>query len=149
MSKEAPNFEKIAIEAGTFTSDAISTIWDILQDMRLAVRKGTRRATEVIEPRVLEVNAAASVDDLDLAGASVVNFTGSSAMNFTGMRAPDTGKTRTVFVSVTGTGTITAKHLVTSEAANQLSMTAGVDKTLATGAGMTFVYLNGKWREVS
>src|SRR3990167_9588678 len=124
---ESPNFEKIAEEAGQHTSDAISLLWQVLDASRAEERKDFRKATERLEPKVKAVTAAASVDNLDTEGASIVAFIGTTAQNFTGMRAPETGKSRIVIVLVQGSGTITAKHGATSETANQLVNTSGAD----------------------
>lgn len=149
LTIESPNFEKIAKEAGQFTSDAIGLLWAALNDTRKTERIDFRLTRDILAPKLKQVDAGASVDNLDLEGCSVVEFTGSSAQNFTGMRAPETNRTRVVFVSVTGSGTITAKHALTSETGNQLSNASGADVSLATGAGIIYVYLSGKWREVA
>lgn len=149
LTIEAPNFEKITKEAGQFTSDAISTLWAALNLTRQELRVGVRMATDIAAPKVLTLAPSASVNDLDLQGCSVLSFTGSSAVNFTGMRAPETNHTRIVYVQVNGSATITAKHNATSETANQLTHGSGADVTLATGAGIIYVYLAGKWREVA
>lgn len=149
LTIESPNFEKISSEAGQFTADAIAILWAALNDTRRSERVDFRRASERLEPKVLAISPTASVDNLDLQGASILHFAGSTAVNFTGMRAPETGKSRVVFVLVTGSATITAKQAVTSESANQLSNTSGADVALATGAGIVYVYLSGKWREVA
>lgn len=149
LTIESPNFEKIDKEAGQFTSDAISTLWAALNDTRKAERVDFRLAKDLMEPKVLVVSASSSVNNLDLAGSSVIQFTGSSAQNFTGMRAPETGKTRIVIVTVTGSGTITAKHNATSEAANRLSNSSGADVALATGASAIYIYLSSLWRQVT
>jgi len=146
---EAPNFEKISKEAGQFTSDAINLLWAAINDTRATERRGHRQATEMLAPKVLTIDAAASVNDLDLEGASVVSFIGTSAQNFTGARAPDTGKTRILFIQVNGSGTITIKHNVTSETANQFVCSTGADTARATGSGIVFAYLSSKWREVA
>jgi hypothetical protein len=145
---EAPNFEKINKEAGQFTSDAVGLLWAALNDTRKTDRIGTRLAQEQLAPKVIQVDAAASVNNLDLQGGSVVEFTGSSAQNLTGFRAPETGKSRLVIVYTSGSGTITAKHQVTSESANQLFTVGGADSTLSTGVGAVFVYLSSKWRQI-
>lgn len=149
LTIESPNFEKIEKESGQFTSDAIALLWAALNDTRATMRRAFRLASETLEPKVLTLAAGASVDNLDLQGASIVSFTGGTAQNLTGFRAPETGKSRIVFVQVNGAGTITAKHALTSETANQLSNASGADVALATGAGIVYVYLEGKWREVA
>jgi hypothetical protein len=146
---EAPNFEKIAKEAGNFTSDAINLLWSALNDTRATERRDFRAASEQVAPKVLTLSPSATVSDLDLDGASVVSFIGSSAVNFTGMRAPETGRTRVVFIQVSGSATITAKHNATSETANQLTNMSGADVSLSTGKGIIYVYLASKWREVA
>jgi hypothetical protein len=149
LTIESPNFEKITKEAGQFTSDAISLLWAALNDTRKSMRTGIRQAQETIQPKIKSLAPSASVDNLDLEGASIVSFTGANAVNLTGFRAPETGASRIVFVQVNGSGTITAKHNLTSETANRLSNTSGADVTLATGAGIIYVYINSLWREVA
>lgn len=143
---QSPNFDKITKEAGQFTSNAIYDLWILVNDNVLQSK--VRRATERVAPKVLTVSAAASVDNLDLEGSSIVSFTGGSAQNFTGMIAPETGASRVVFVQVNGAGTITLKHNVTSEATNQLVCSSGADTARATNTGAVFAYLEGKWRQV-
>lgn len=149
LSIESPNFEKISEEAGQFTSDAINLLWAALNDTRATERRDVRRATDILAPKVLTISPSASVDNLDLQGCSILLFAGSSAVNFTGMRAPETGHSRVVMVSVQGSGTITAKHNVTSETANRLHNESAADVTLAQRAGIIYVYLSGAWREVA
>lgn len=146
---EAPNFEKIAKEAGQFTSDAINLLWAAINDTRATERRDHRMASEQLAPKVLTVDAAASINDLDLEGASIVSFVGASAQNFTGIRAPETGKSRIAFIQVNGAGTITIKHSVTSETANQFVCSTGADTARATGTGIVFAYLSSRWREVA
>jgi hypothetical protein len=149
LTIESPNFEKISKEAGQFTSDAISTLWSALNDTRKTERVDFRLARDLIAPKVLPLAASASVDNLDLAGCSVIQFTGSTAQNFTGMRAPETGVTRIVLIHNTGAGTITAKHNATSEATNRLSNSTAADVALATGASRLYIYLSSLWRDVT
>jgi hypothetical protein len=78
-----------------------------------------------------------------------VSFVGSSAQNFTGIQAPETGISQIVIVHVSGSGTITVKHELTSEAQNQISTSSGSDVTLSTGNGIILAYLASKWREVA
>ena len=146
---ESPNFEKIAKEAGSFTSDAINLLWIALNDTRKSERQDFRQAVDLLAPKVLSIAPAASVDNLDLEGGSIVSFTGSTAVNFTGMRAPDTGKSRVVFVQVSGSATITAKHQVTSDAANRLVNNTGLDVSLTTDKGALYVYLASRWRHIA
>lgn len=146
---ESPNYEKISKEAGQFTADAINLLWAALNDTRATERRDVRRATEIVAPKFISLTAAASVNDLDLEGSSVVSFIGADAHNFTGMRAPETGQTRIVFVQVNGTGTITVKNNATSEAANRIITSIGGDLAMTQGTGMIFVYLAGNWKEVA
>jgi hypothetical protein len=149
LTIESPNFEKISKEAGQFTSDAISTLWSALNDTRKTERIDFRLARDIMAPKVLPLAASASVDNLDLAGCSVIQFTGSTAQNFTGMRAPETGITRIVLIHNTGSGTITAKHNATSDTANRLSNSTAADVALATGASRLYIYLSSLWRDVT
>jgi hypothetical protein len=148
LTIESPNFDKINSEAGQFTSDAVSLLWFALNDTRASQRRGIRTAQERLEPKTIQKAPAASVNDLDLEGASVVEFTGSSSVNLTGFRAPETGHTRFLITYVSGTGTITAKHLATSESANQLFTSTAGDHAMATGGSALWIYLSGKWRQV-
>lgn len=149
LTIESPNFEKISSEAGQFTSDAISLLWAALNDTRSVERRDFRRVSERMEPKVLTLAPSASVDNLDLQGASILHFTGANNVNFTGMRAPETGYSRVVLVQSGGSGTITAKHNVTSEMANQLTNATGLDYSMTTGKGIIYAYLSSKWREVA
>jgi hypothetical protein len=149
LTVEAPNFEKIADEAGDATSNAISILWAALNDTRAVERRDFRRASETISPKVLSIAPSASVDNLDLTGASVLSFTGASSVNVTGFRAPETNRTHILYCHVGGAGTMTFKQTATSESQNQLSMATGADVARATGAAIVFVYLNNKWREVA
>jgi hypothetical protein len=148
LTVQSPEFERIVKEAGKFTSDAMSTLWYALIDLKRSQRVDTRRAQDLLEPRVIEVNAAASVNDLDLQGCSVVLFTGTTAQNFTGMRAPETGRSRVVLIYVFGSGTITAKQTVTSDTGNQLDNKTAADTAFATRGGAVYCYLSNKWRQV-
>lgn len=144
-----PNFQKINKEAGQFTSDAISLLWNALNDTRATERRDVRQLNESLAPKVKTIAAAASVNDLDAEGASIVSFTGGTAQNFTGIRAPETGRSRVMFIQVNGAGTITIKNSATSQAGNQFVTNTGADVAKATGTGCVFVYLEGKWRQVS
>jgi hypothetical protein len=149
LTIESPNFEKINKEAGQHTADAINLLWAALNETRKDERVHYRLASEQIAPKVLIQTPSASVDNLDLEGASIVSFQGSNSVNLTGFRAPDLNTSRVVIVHVSGAGTITAKHNVTSEALNRLSNASGADVTLATGGGIIFAYIAGAWREVA
>lgn len=144
---EAPNFEKISKEAGQFTADAINLIWLAINDTRATERRDHRQASDILAPKVLSVTAAASVNNLDLEGSSVVSFIGGTAQNLTGIRAPETGKTRLAFIQINGAGTITIKHNTTSETGNQIVLSTGADTARATNSGIVLAYLSGKWRE--
>jgi hypothetical protein len=148
LTIESPKFEDIEKEAGPNTSDAINLLWIALNDTRKNERIDFRRAKDILAPKVLTIDASASVNNLDLQGCSVVSFIGSTAQNLTGFRAPSTGESRFVIVQVSGAGTITAKQAATSETANQLRHISGADVTLATDAAIQYVYLIGKWRQV-
>ena len=149
LTIESPNLEKITKEAGQFTSDAISTLWAALNDTRRTERVNSRLAKEMLAPKVLTVVAAASVDNLDLEGASIVSFSGGTAQNFTGMRAPETNQSRVVFVQVSQAGTITIKNSLTSESQNQFVTNTGADVAKTVGTGAVFAYLVSKWRQVA
>lgn len=149
LTIESPNFDKIDKEAGQFTSDAINVLWTTLNYLMKQERTHARLAAEQIRSKIKQVSAAASVDNLDLEGASIVEFTGGSAQNFTGMRAPETGQSRVVIVYTSGAGTITHKHQVTSESANQLTLASGADTAAATGACVVYAYISSKWKEVA
>jgi len=145
---ESPNFDKIAVEAGDFTAEAVNSLYLSINELRRSIQF-LNIATDVLTPRVITLSPSASVDNLDLSGCSVVSFVGSSAQNFTGIQAPETGISQIVIVHVSGSGTITVKHELTSEAQNQISTSSGSDVTLSTGNGIILAYLASKWREVA
>lgn len=149
LTIESPNFEKISKEAGQFTMDAINLLWAALNDTRKNERIDFRMAKEIVAPKVLNIAQTANMDNLDLQGCSVLSFSGTSSVNLTGLRAPDTGDTRMVIIQVNGTGTITVKHNVTSETANQFFNKASADVTLATNAAGIWLYLSPKWRQIA
>jgi hypothetical protein len=149
LTIESPNFEKINKEAGQHTSDAVGLLWAALNDTRKTERVDFRQARDIMAPRVLSLNQTAAVDNLDLAGASVVEFTGTVGINFSGIKAPETGRTRIVTVYVTGSGGVTLLHDSTSESANRFTMTTGANRLLSTQDGLILIYLSGKWREVN
>lgn len=149
LTIESPNFERISKEAGQFTMDAINTLWAALNDTRSDVRRLTRLARNVAEYGSLVLAPSASINNLDLGETSIVSFTGGTAQNFTGMKAPETGKSRVVWVQNNQVGTITAKNNATSETANQLTNSTGADYAITTGKGIIYAYLASKWREVA
>lgn len=146
---ESPNFEKIDKEAGGFTSNAIATLWAALNDTRATERRDFRRASNNVSPGLLTLAPAGSTDNLDITNFGIISFTGASAQNFTGMRAPETGDAKIMFCQVSGAGTITFKHNVTSETANQLTNASGADVARTTGQGIIYAYLASKWREIA
>lgn len=148
LSIESPSFEKVTKEAGPFTSNAINILWQAANDTRAVERRDFRRASETLAPALLEISAAASVDNQNLNSASAVSFTGASAQNLTGFKAPETGECRLLFVQVRGAGTITVKHNVTSETANRIITSTGADVSLTTGKGMVLMYAGSNWRQV-
>lgn len=149
LTIESPNFEKINKEAGQHTSDAIYLLWAALNDTRKDERTHYRLSRDMIKPKVLIMAPTASVDNLDHQDSSILSFQGSTSVNLTGIRAPETGVAQVMIIHVSGSGTITAKHEVTSETANQISLASGADVTLSTGSGIILAYLAGKWREVA
>lgn len=146
---ESPNFEKIAAEAGQFTSDAVNLLWSAINDTRDTERRDARQNQEVVAPKVLTLTPSASVDNLDLQGASVLSFEGASGQNLTGFRAPETGRTRVLYIQVLGAGTITVKNNATSETPNRILTQTGADVALTTNLGMILVYLSSRWRQVA
>lgn len=149
LTIESPNTERITKEAGQFTADAVGVLWAALNDTRASQRRGERLAREMIAPKVLTISAAASVDNLDTQGASVVYFTGTTAQNLTGFRAPETGQTRVLFIYIGGTGTITVKNQVTSEAQNRIQTSTNADVARTQYQGIILAYLGSRWCEVA
>lgn len=146
---EAPNFEKIADEAGQFTSDAVNLLWAAINDTRASARRDTRVSQDMLQPKVLRLSPSASVNNLDLQGCSTVSFVGGSAQDFTGLRAPETGSSRLVFIQVIGAGTITLKNNATSDTVNRILTNTGADVALTTNLGAILVYLDDRWRQVT
>jgi hypothetical protein len=149
LTIESPNLDKITQKAGQETADAIGTLWAALNTTRADLRIAERLSQDLITAKPLRVSAAASVDNLNVTDYSAVIFEGGSAQNFTGMLAPETGQTKLMVVLVTGAGTITQKHNVTSETQNRLFTSTAADVTRATNQGIVYLYENLKWREVA
>lgn len=149
LTVESPQFERIAKEAGPFTRDAVNLLWAALNDTRATERRDFRVATESLEPKILTIAAAASQNNIDTQGASIVSFVGGSAQNLTGFKAPETNHHRVLFLQVSQAGTITVKNSVTSETANQIVTSTGADVALTTGKGMVLAYIENKWRQIA
>lgn len=145
---ESPQFERIGKEAGQFTVDGFNLLWSALNDTRATERRDFTRAKESLEPKLKQIAPSASQNNIDTEGASVVEFVGGSAQNLTGFRAPETNKTRLLFLYVSQAGTITVKNDATSETANRIITNTGADVSLTTGKGMLLIYLSSKWRQV-
>lgn len=149
LTIESPNFDKITKKAGQETADAINTLWSALNQTRKELRTTDRLCTDLITGKPIEVAAAASVNNFNIKDYSIVVFTGGSAQNCTGFLAPETGQTKLLVVLVTGAGTITMKHNVTSDSGNRLVNSTGADVTRATNQGIIYAYIGSKWREVA
>lgn len=149
LSIESPNFERIEKEAGPFTAQAMYTMWAAYNDTRKTERLHFAIASSELFCGLMTSAPAASVDNLDMRGYDFLLFTGSSAQNFTGIIAPETGKTKVVFVKVVGSATITAKHNATSEAANRLAFSGSADFSMTTGKGVILGYVNSLWQEIA
>lgn len=149
LSIESPNFEKIEKESGPFTAQAMYTIWAAYNDTRKTERQHFAITSSELFCGLLTQTPAASLNNLDMRGYDFLLFTGSSAQNFTGIVAPETGKTKVVFVKVVGSATITAKHNVTSEVANRLALSGAADFAMSTGKGLMLGYVNSLWQEIA
>lgn len=143
-----PDFGRIEQEAGLATHDGVQSLWLLLNNGIIDEARNLQIVKNRLEPKVLVSSPSASVDNLNLQESSIIHFTGASSVNFTGMLAPEPGKARVVFVHVSGAGTITLKHNVTSSAANRLSLITGADTALATGKSAIFIYLSSLWRQI-
>lgn len=149
LTVESPNFEKIQKEAGNFTADAISLLWQVLNATRADERRDFRRAVERMTPKVLFYNATGAVNNLDLQGAGALVFTGTTAQNFTGIRCPETNEFLCLPVFVAGSGTITIQNNnAGSQSQNQIQTTSGGNKVLAQHSGVMLMYVDGQWHEV-
>lgn len=146
---QAPNFDKIEKEAGAYTSQAVFTLWAAFNALTSTERAHSTIAISELFSNTVTVSAGASIDNLDMRGFGTLAFSGASAQNFTGIVAPETGRTKFVFVKVYGAGTITAKHNVTSIAANRLSLSGAVDFAMTTGKGLILAYVNTFWSEIA
>jgi len=149
LSIEAPNFEKIEKEAGQYTSSAINTLWGAMNDTRKTERTHFLITSSEVFVNPLLLSPSASVDNLDMRGFGLLLFTGSSAQNFTGIVAPETGRVKVIYVKVVGSATITAKHNVTSLAANRLALANSADYSMTTGKGLIIAYVNSLWQEIA
>lgn len=149
LSIESPNFEKIGKESGPFTTEAISTLWQSLNETRKDDRVHFALAQSELFLNPLVMSPTASVDNLDGRGFSAIIFSGASAVNFTGIVAPENSRFKVFFIKVVGSATITAKHNVTSLAANRLALAGAVDYSMTTGKGLIVAYANSLWQEVA
>lgn len=142
------DYGTVEAETGLETVQALQSLWFSFQNGIIDEGRNVQIAKDILEPKVLVSAPSASVDNLDLKGSSIVHFNGASSVNFTGMVAPAPNKARVVIVHVSGAGTITLKHNVTSTATNRLSLITGADTALATGKSAIFVYLSSLWRQI-
>lgn len=149
LSIESPNFDKIEKEAGPYTSVALSTMWQSLNE----TRKDDRVHFSIVQSELfvnpLSTAPTASVDNLDARGYSAIVFTGASAVNFTGIVAPENNRVKVVYIKVVGSATITAKNNATSLAANRLALSGAADFAMTTGKGLIVMYVNSLWQEVA
>jgi hypothetical protein len=149
LSIESPNFEKINSEAGPNTTSAISTLWQTLNETRRDDRVHFALAQSELFLNPLVTSPTASVDNLDGRGYSAIIFSGASSVNFTGIVAPENSRFKVFFIKVVGAGTITAKHNVTSLAANRLALAGSADYSMTTSKGLIVAYANSLWQEVA
>jgi hypothetical protein len=144
---ESPDFDRIRDEAGPATEDAIRLLWYVTNEEIRRRRQTVRDTKECDEVKVHSVSLAANTDNLDIQRATILHLTGGSPFNLTGLSNGLTG--RRVVIHNTGAGTITIVHNATSDAANRFHTDTAANKTLATGQSITFLYLNGAWREMN
>jgi hypothetical protein len=149
LTIEAPDFERIKKEAGDATRDATNTLWSVLNAVDATQRRGIRKAQEFFQPRTLTFAHTANMNNYDHANSTLLVFTGTAAVDLTGIKAPESNKSAILILHNMGTGTITVKHNSGSSIAeNRISMSAGVDFSLATGKSLILAYISGVYRQI-
>ena len=143
----SPDFDDIREEAGLTTSNAIKLLWEVLNFEILQRRKGINRAINTLQGKITSDTSTANENNLDTLDSLVWWYNTASNINVTGFRNGVAG--RVIIVHNVGSGTITFKHNVTSDTANQLVLATGADTAVATGASIIFLYINAKWRELN
>lgn len=146
LTVESPDFERIEKKAGIATADGIRTIWYALNQEMRERRRGVKRITDGSYGAVRYSSPAANVNNSAHDGAVWQVYEGSTSVNVTGFLAGSEGQE--LVMVVLGSGTITAKHNVTSEDANRIITAAGADVAITTNRALRLVYLRGRWREV-
>lgn len=149
LTIQSPNFDKIRLESGYFTRDAVMTLWEGLNDTRSTELADVTGLRAELAPKSLSLAPSGTTNNLDIRGYSILSLTGSVNESITGFWAPDTNVAKLLFVQNSGTATYTLSNLsASSESQNQIASKAGTDISLASGGAVGFVYLASKWRQI-
>lgn len=131
------------------TGDIVEFLWKALNEEARQRRRGVQLVADRAEWATHVESPSASVDDYDIAQASVLRFDGASAVDLTGLLAPSGGAARLVIVLVLGSATITLKHeSASSEAPNRILTFSAGDLAVATNQAVLLHYQNSRWREL-
>lgn len=143
----APDFAAIARGDSAAAAAGTRLLWYLFNAESNLRSRVVRKASDKLAPKVLQYAPTAAVNNLDLAGCSVVEFTGSSSVNLTGILQPERDG-ELVFLFVTGSGTITLKHQnAGSDAVNRITTNSGGDLAVTTSNGTILIYLAGRWKQ--
>lgn len=136
---------RIRRESGPVTSQAVDSIWKLLNEINGRLIRSVRRAQNVDSPAAMALAPTAQQDNLDADGVGVLLFTGSTNFTITGIRNGEDG--RRVLLHNAGTATITLAHAsASSDVTNRFHNEGAVNATLAQDQTITVVYLAGRWR---
>lgn len=145
LTIESFDTARIRKEAGPVTSQAVDSLWKLLNEINGRLIRSVRRAQNLDSPAAVSLAPTAQQDDLDADGVGVLLFTGATNFTLTGIRNGEDG--RRVLLHNGGSATITLAHNnAGSAAANRLSIDGGGNALMYPDQSALFVYLAGKWR---
>lgn len=144
---EAPNVDEIRKGNKQATADGVDLLWQALNAVDKAMRRGVRFAIERAEKKTLVTELSANANNFDSQSSTILRFDGAAAFNLTGIRERPEGTF--LFVMVLGAGTLTLKHeSANSEDINRLFFASGADKAVTTGKSVILNYQSGRWRDL-
>lgn len=145
LTVESFDTARIRHEAGPVTSQAVDSIWKLLNEINGRLIRSVRRAQNVDNPAATALAPTSQQDNLNADGVGVLLFTGSTNFTITGIRNGVDG--RRILLHNAGTATITLAHAnAGSDTTNRFHNKGGTGVTIAQDQTVTVVYLAGRWR---
>lgn len=143
---ESPDFDAIEKKAGYATRNAVTLLWEVLnQEIKLR-RQTVRDAKQTFETKITSAAPTVQQDNFDTDRSTIYYFTGAGAWTLTGLRNGVEGAMK--FLHNTGAGTVTiANNSASSDLSNRLLTSTGANKSLTTDLSILFLYINSRWRE--